>query len=509
MKAMPLIAWLAPAALAQTVVLPGDDLEAIVDDAPDGEVIEIRSNEIFVGQLSWSQKSLTLVAGDGFTPTIRGEAGESAIRLAPSIPPVEAHCRGLRLISGPQDDFFSSSLEAVRMGGTGSDRSVSMVLEDCWVGGSVDVSGTSSTEANLELIGTEIVGRLIVSVTGSHISQVSMTEGSSAERLSINSTGDAAIDVILADSQFGGPSLVLAQSTSTIELEMRRCMVRDEFEIIRSSSSPLRVRMESSYFQGDGLEVGLNVQGTPTLRGVNLTVSGYEVGLETGSNSVLENLLLVGNQVDVGASVPAATVANSLISDGTFAGVNGNFTGAAQIGLDGALETGSLGLDAGNSAANGLGLFDLIGSPRIQDSDSDGVAEVNVGAHETTSQCRPASHAYFGALSGNESRYFVEADATLGGTFVGVVLPEAIDPVTLLAIGFRASSETAFPGVEGNLLLDLSTIALLDVAAGTHSLAIPANPVLCGRAFDTQALELTPAPAEPKALNGASLTIGL
>ena len=509
MKALSLVVLLTPTALAQTVVLPGDDLQEIVDDAPDGEVLEIRSNGTFVGQLSWSQKSLTLVAGDGFSPTIRGEEGDPALRLSPSIPPAEAHCRGLRLIAGPQDNSFVNSLLAVRMGGTGADRVASIVLEDCLVGGSIDVSGLSSTEGNLELIGTEVVGRVIVSVTGSHLSQISMTEGSSAELLSLNSTGDAELNVTLTDSQFGGPSLVLGQSTSTIDLEMRRCMARGEFEVIDLTTGLLRVRLESSSFQGDGQGAGLVVQGTPVLRGVNLTLFGYEVALETGTNSSLENLLLIDNAIDIGSSVAAGTVTNSLISDGTFAGVDGNFTGAAQIGPDGALESGSLGLDAGNSAALGIGSFDLIGSPRVQDSDSDGVEVVNVGAHETTSQCRPASHTYFGALSGNESRYFVQSDATLGGTFVGFVVPEADNSITFLAIGFQASTGMAFPGIEGNVLLDLSTLATLDVATGTHSLGIPANTALCGLSFDTQALDFAGPPAEPKALNGATLTVGL
>ena len=110
MKTLSLFVLFSPVALAQTIVLPGDDLQTIVDDAPDGEVIEIRSNEVFIGELSWSAKSLTLVAGSGFTPTIRGEEGDPALRMIPTSPPAEALCRGLRLISGPQDNFFDPTL---------------------------------------------------------------------------------------------------------------------------------------------------------------------------------------------------------------------------------------------------------------------------------------------------------------------------------------------------------------------------------------------------------------
>ena len=509
MKALPLLVLFAPAAFAQTVVLPGDDLQTIVDDAPDGELIEIQSNGVFVGELSWSGKSLTLVAGAGFTPTIRGEEGDAALRMIPSLPPAVANCRGLRLISGPQDSSFDPALRAVRMGGTGSNRVATIVLEDCLVGGSIEVSGTSSTQTNLDLIRTEVVGQLDCSGTSSMATQVSMTEGSSAERMFLSYTSSATLGISVSDSHFTDSSTVLAQSSSTIDIELRRCVLPGELTITDASSGPVNVLVESCYFQGDGQGTGLEVQGGTTLRGVNLTLSGYEIALETGANSSLENLLLVDNTTDIGASVAAGTVTNSLISDGTFAGVDGNFTGVSTIGLDGALESGSLGLDGGNSAASELGSLDLIGSPRIQDSDSDGVAVVNVGAHETTSQCRPASHAYFGALSGNESRYFVESDAILGGTFVASIVPEAVTPLTVLAIGFRASTVTGLPGLQGNILIELPTIVLLDVSTGTHSFAVPANPALCGRTFDTQALEFLPSPDEPKALNGATLTIGL
>lgn len=61
-----------PCVAVTTVVSDGGNLVAAVKSAANGDTIEIRSNETFVGTLGWGGKFLTIQAGDGFHPTIKG-----------------------------------------------------------------------------------------------------------------------------------------------------------------------------------------------------------------------------------------------------------------------------------------------------------------------------------------------------------------------------------------------------------------------------------------------------
>ena len=91
----------------------------------------------------------------------------------------------------------------------------------------------------------------------------------------------------------------------------------------------------------------------------------------------------MGNGADVGPDVRAGEIASSLISDGTFDGLNGNFAATPLVDASLALLPGSPGIDAGNDRAAGLGPLDVFGRPRIQDGDGNGQARVDVGAAET------------------------------------------------------------------------------------------------------------------------------
>jgi hypothetical protein len=58
----------------------------------------------------------------------------------------------------------------------------------------------------------------------------------------------------------------------------------------------------------------------------------------------------LGNGADVGPDVRAGEIASSLISDGTFDGLNGNFAATPLVDASLALLPGSPGIDAGNDA---------------------------------------------------------------------------------------------------------------------------------------------------------------
>jgi hypothetical protein len=116
------------------------------------------------------------------------------------------------------------------------------------------------------------------------------------------------------------------------------------------------------------------------------TIVGFDTGIYLEAAAAIirahsENMMLQ-NQDDLYVRATVATIANSLISDGTFDGVNGNFAGQAMLGPQFQLLPGSIGIDAGNNSAGGLPAYDFFGGSRILDGDGDGVARVDVGAIE-------------------------------------------------------------------------------------------------------------------------------
>ncbi len=71
-------------AASQIIVGTGADLQAAVDSAPSGSVIEIHSDSTFFGELVFGEsgaKDLTLRPGAGFTPTLAGLSLQPAVTI--------------------------------------------------------------------------------------------------------------------------------------------------------------------------------------------------------------------------------------------------------------------------------------------------------------------------------------------------------------------------------------------------------------------------------------------
>jgi hypothetical protein len=122
---------------------------------------------------------------------------------------------------------------------------------------------------------------------------------------------------------------------------------------------------------------------------VNNTIVGYDVGVRFDGpqretlndfNLSLSNTLLY-NADDIDG-VLSTEVTSSLISDGTYDGIGGNFAALPLLFPNKRLMPGSPGIDAGSNAAAAALSVDFAGNPRILDGNGDHVAIVDVGAFE-------------------------------------------------------------------------------------------------------------------------------
>ncbi|MCC7173202.1 MAG: hypothetical protein IT459_22325 [Planctomycetes bacterium] len=332
---------------AQIIVQDGDNLQAAINGAPSGSVIEIRSNSTFNGSVGWANKDLVLRAGPGFTPVING-----VLTVSSTTGPSASSVEGLKLRAGLS--INASSLV---------DDVLALDVSDCDVVGIVSVAAGKSSICSVDFIRT-------------HLRMSFVAQTSEVARLRLGAV----------ESGFNRNFFVQSFHNSAIEVDVRRTRFSRTLGAFNSSGGTLRVDVESSLIVGPGtftttpgVDIGANV----AARLVNTTITGHGIGLRGDVQTTGENLLLFGNAAaDLGPGITGAQIANSLISDGTFAGLNGNFGGTPQVGPDYRLLPGSIGIDAGNDAALSLGTRDFYGDARIQDGDGDGIAHVDVGGAE-------------------------------------------------------------------------------------------------------------------------------
>ncbi|MCE9596234.1 MAG: hypothetical protein K8S98_18745 [Planctomycetes bacterium] len=341
--ALTLASLFATQARAQIVVQDGDNLKAIVSAAASGSVIEIQSNGTFVGSIKWAGKDLVIRAAAGFTPTLGG-----AVNVQHSPSGTRATLEGLRLTGG--------------IGGSDVlDGTLDIRVVDCELRGLTFVGGQGNSRTSLSMLRSSMRSSLVVLAADNAITRVDVGQSTYERRLIATTSG-----------------------AGRMELEMHRSRVGLGIDAQSTSSTSLQLRVESCVIANPGASTpGIRTFGNVAARLVNDTITGFGIGLDGNGTTTAENLLVFGNSAsDLGAAVSAPQVANSLIEDGTFAGQNGNFGGTPLVAPNFSLLPGSLGIDAGNDNALGIGKRDFYGAPRIQDGDGNGTSTVDVGAVE-------------------------------------------------------------------------------------------------------------------------------
>ncbi|MEO0650903.1 MAG: hypothetical protein AAFZ65_09500 [Planctomycetota bacterium] len=503
--------FLATSASAQLVAVTGTDLAAMAATAADGETIIIQSDDTFVGTLEWTSKTLTIRAGLGFTPTVKGDPGSAAVNNAGD--EMVGIFRDLRFEPG---DPLVVTPAAVSLSGTsGSPEVATLELIDCRVDGRLSVVGTGFLVQTLTLRGTESSDELDIGGTGSREVEVQVLDQSRVRGLDVGPTGNPTIDLLVRDSRVEGPTEIDPVSSSGVTANFRRARLEGQVSIEGSSSGGVDVitdaLLESCLILGDGTGVGLFTDTRSNVRGVNLTVTGFGTGLETNVGTTLDNLLVYGNGDDLDDVVLQFQIANSLIEDGTYAGLFGNVAGTPIVDQAYFLYETSPGIDAGDSSVPELDNTDVKGDPRVQDGDGDGNARVNLGAVESVRPCGAASVAPLNGSGTNPSDLSV-VGAPLVGQPLNVDITTAPATVaTVVAIGLPSPTPLALPGFDGELLLAPAPSPILDTALGSHAIQIPGNGNYCGQTIAIQGVrgDVGPGGVELRFTNGALLTLGV
>ena len=486
MKPLPALALLALSFTpnAQIIVEDGDDLAAIVAAAPDGSVVEIQSDATFEGKLQWEGKTLTVRAGAGYQPTVRGLGTDAAVDLPYELSPTGA---------------TGAILEG-------------LVLESEAGGIAVWARGYSAP-AYLQLMGCTVVQDTRLS-SYSGMSLVVSIEGCVLLADLRTFSNDGTTQATVRDSDLNGGAIT-AQGTGSATATFERCRSTSGFYASTNyATATAKGVFRSCLLARDGgspvgLSTGLPSDGTPVIVAQNCTIAHFVVGLSLNDASDAVNMLVFDSVSDIGGSTPSSAVRDSMIEDGTFDGVNGNFAGSPVLDGDYALYPCSPGVDAGNAALFVSELWDLNQDPRSQDGDGDGLANLNVGAVETVVAAPAMATPYNG--TGVNPNGFGAITMPVIGTTLELSVSLAADTITTL-VGFDlpAASPYELPGfVDGELFLALSAALILDVAplpGGLHGQPLPCDPSLVGATLRAQGFRVSALATQ--ALNGLDLTLG-
>jgi hypothetical protein len=409
----PLRAWLVPAraaalgwalalgllvgrpgvALAQTVVVTGDNLPAIVAAAADGDTLILQSNSTFQGTLSWTNKRLTIKAGPGYSPRIQGSLDKPAIDLTGSPAPyTQATLIGLRLAPG-QTSPGAQKRAAVQTGGTGAATSLNVVqvfLEKSLLEGDLRGTGTGLLDSYITLEETTLQGSMLMGGTGEAFIALVTSKNCRAEELHCFPTGSSVVLCLVADTEYSAGMRLLPSSVARLEVVGQRLRCGGPVVVEGQANTTLDVDLESSLFNGDGSGIGLYGRNFNSLSGINLTVVDYAVGLDVELPGEFVNLVLSDLDDCLAPVVLPSQIRRSVIADGTYAGVQGNLGGQPWMNSDYALLAGSIGIDHGDNNAPFLSLTDVYGDNRYQDNNGDGTVRINCGAVESLGTCQDA-----------------------------------------------------------------------------------------------------------------------
>ncbi|MEO0649106.1 MAG: hypothetical protein AAFZ65_00330 [Planctomycetota bacterium] len=504
LPALACLALFAAPATADLVVLDGDSLVDAVAQASDGETIFIQSEGTFVGTLAWSGKTLRIQQGFGFgPPTIAGDPDEPALEIDTSIAGTGAILEGL-VLEGGSGAFPSPSLVF-----GGSEGVASIDATDCEFRTALVLGGSGSVKLDLGLTRCELESTLSVGGIGTALRTLDLRD-CDLRAVTLQPSASSEVDATLADCTVRG--LLWARDVGNdprVGLTARRCRFEDRIEFLGDEDGDWRMLLESCLHVGSGFQTGITSSGNVETRGVNLTVTGFETGIYGEPGATWSNLLLFDNGQDLSPVVLPFQIDHSLISDGTYAGQNGNIAGQPEVDEHFALQSYSVGVDAGDKGAANIGDFDLNGDKRLQDGDGDGVESVSMGAVESHPEL-PAAMIEALPSSGTNLELLVGSAPVVGDSSFELKVAGGDSTIaTLVALG-TPTAAFLLPGFEGELLLALDQPLVLDLGQGSHPFPIPFDADLFGVQIGAQAIRFDQAGAVLKvsAANGLLLTLG-
>lgn len=459
---------------AQTIVVEtGDDLAAIVSQAPRGATVEVRSNETFLTQVEIVNKDLVLEAGPGFRPRLfrpQGEAG-AALFIAGGVWEPEVRIRGI--------DIGSLLVSSVQ--------------------------GFDSGPLDVEFDGLSVLGRAtVLGGTGGPV-LCRWNRCSIGNELRLEAGGAAELRTILSDCvHLGATEIVTFTPGSNVIWGSRRSLHTDGVEYLRIGGAAQLLAV-SSVFRwspgGTSSAFDLSSSGATSDSGLlltNCTITGFELGLDPGKADVLvTNGLMFGNDLDVPRTSDPNDFSHCLFATGVHAGVNGNLAATPLVDGEFRLLASSPGRDAGTWNAPLLGVLDRHGDPRVADADGDGVARPNVGATEGISAALPVLATETIRLGAPPNPQVLTTGLS-GPPLVGRTWSPRVDHATwfpgatldvLVLARHAANDPTPFAGT---LLVDLSQISSVSVIAAGEPfhLEVPAPVSFVGLGLSAQAATL-------------------
>lgn len=485
----------ASAAHAQTIVNTGDDLAALIAAAANGDVLEFHTDATFTGMFDWAGKQLTFQAAAGFAPTLRGPDGQNCIVTSPGIPATGGTFKGLRIEAGTPTPFEPFPVSVQANGAPGA--ALDLVFEDCTFEGRPTFNGNGPAAVTGTFKGCTFEDNFLA--TGA-----------------LTVPLEVVVEDCVAEEVLQVICLPIAGTPTFADVTIRRSLFGRGIELSGAGGGLLTALVESSVVDGDlepgtfvpyGVRLFDNVIGTIA----NLTITNCSNGIEGEPGVTWNNMLIAGNFGPSLSDVPAANISHSLIEDGTYDGVNSNFTGLAVWDDAYQLVACSAGLDAGDNSVAGLGATDLNGAPRVQDNDPLVGAIVNVGATESTGTLAASATVENGSGI-NPTTYIAGTLPVVGGTYQALILtpPGAMPAATVIVVDAPAPPTTS-PAWVGELMVALSGAAIYDVEAGAvHNIPVPSNCALVGLTVPTQGFALYDegGPLVPHCYNRLDLVIG-
>ena len=503
------VAASATPALSQTIVGDGEDLQAAIDAATSGDVIEIQSDGTFAG-IRIANKSLTVRAGAGFTPEITGPGQFTPLALVVG--------------SGQPGDTSSVTLEGLTFVGAqtvaaldnapaGATQTLTVTFDDCVLAG-----GFASFEAPDRTLDLTFVDSVVRPVD----LLAPLAAGSSVEIASTVVLGAVEVfsggSVTISDSTLANSVVAEGVDGLPTSVELRRSTVAGGLELRSVTNGPVSGLVESSLFDfvagaGSGAAFNVRQSGAATsLRLVNGTVRNYDFGLgaQGGALIEVENSIFDGNTTDLLllGTDPASVFRNSIFPDGSFDGVNGNTQTPAVFGCGSELVASTGGVDAGDSLVADLGTTDLFGAPRVQDGD--GTPVVNLGAVESLADFG-AQAVLFNGSGVNPVDMTAVTPPALGTVFDLTIALDAGTVATVAQVDLPSAAPFPNPVGSGEVFLQLSGAAIGDfqVPGGAHSFALPPNLGLLGNTLRVQGFRVSLSPVlQVDALNAFEMVFG-